>query len=156
MFARPSQVWLMDSDGTDAEKITDGGPDMELEGTHGQYPIGTDADPDLSPDNYEIVFSRLKTGKQNEPIGVWELVIIDVDTKVETLLDSEYANMIPEWKSGGILFIRQQSVDDYISRPMEIKQSLYRYKDGQFMELEEYPYNVFPIGANGASWIDIE
>jgi hypothetical protein len=37
---------------------------------------------------------------------------------------------------------------------MEIKQSLYRYKDGQFTELEEYPYNVFPIGAYGGSWIE--
>jgi Tol biopolymer transport system component len=156
IFTRPAQVWMMDSDGTSLEKITDGGPDTDLEGTHGQYPIGTDADPDLSPDNNGIVFSRLKTGQQNEPIGVWELVIIDVGTGVETVLDSQYANMIPEWKSGGILFIRQQSVDDYVSRPMEIKQSLYRYKDGEFTELEEYPYNVFPIGAYGGSWIGIE
>lgn len=156
LFSKPSQVWLMDAGGTDAEKITDGGPDTNLESTHGQYPIGTDADPDLSPDNRQIVFSRLKTGGQNEPIGVWELVIVDIDTKIETVLDSQYANMIPEWKSGGILFIRQQGVADYISNPMEIKQSLYQYKDGQFTELEEYPYNVFPIGAYGGSWIDIE
>ena len=59
-----------------------------------------------------------------------------VNTKKEEVLDSQYANMIPEWKSGGILFIRQQSVADYISRPMDIKQSLYRYRNGHFTELE--------------------
>ena len=154
IFTEPSEVWTMDSDGTNTEKITDGGPDTNLEGTHGLYPIGTDADPDLSPDNQDIVFSRLKTGKQNEPIGVWELIIVDVGTKIETVLDSQYANMIPEWKSGGILFLRQQSAPDYINRPMDIKQSLYLYKDGEFKELEEYPYNVFPIGAFGGSWIE--
>ena len=154
IFTKPSQVWLMDADGTNPVKITDGGSDINNEGTLGQYPIGTDADPDLSPDNDKIVFSRLKTGKQNEIFGVWELVIVDVTTKTETVLDSQYANMIPEWKSKGILFVRQKSVADYISRPMEIKQSLYRYKDGEFTELEAYPYNIFPIGSFGGSWIE--
>lgn len=144
----------MDAGGTGAEQITDGGPDPNAEGKHGAYPIGTDADPDLSPDNQKIVFSRLKTGRQNQLFGVWELVMVDVATKDETVLDSQYANMVPEWKSGGILFLRQQSVADYLSRPMEIKQSLYRYQDGQFTELEAYPYNVFPIGAWGGSWIE--
>jgi Tol biopolymer transport system component len=154
IFTEPSEVWLMNTDGTGAEKITDGGPDTNLEGTNGTYPIGTDADPDLSPDNGKIVFSRLKTGLENEPIGVWELIVIDVNTKKEEVLDSRYANMIPEWKSEGILFIRQQSTADYISRPMDVKQSLYVYRDGKFTELEDYPYNVFPIGAFGGSWIE--
>ena len=96
----------------------------------------------------------MKTGKQNAPIGVWELIIIDINTGKEEVLDSQYANMVPEWKTGGIIFVRQQSVPDYLSHPMDIKQSLYRYKDGQFVELEKYPYNVFPIGAYGGSWIE--
>ena len=154
IFTEPSQIWIMDADGTNQDKITSGGPDLNRESTHGQYPIGTDADPDLSPDNKSIVFSRLKTGQENAPIGVWELIIVDVETHEETILDSQYANMVPEWKSRGILFMRQQSVADYISRPMDIKQSLYTYKSGQFTELEEYPYNVFPIGAFGGSWIE--
>lgn len=153
-FSRPAQIWMMDSHGGNPVKITDGGPDTNLEGQHGQYPIGTDADPDLSPDNGKIVFSRLKTGLENAIFGVWELVIVDVATGAPTVLDSQYANMIPEWKSGGILFIRQQSVPDYMSRPMDIKQSLYLYRDGVFTELEEYPHNVFPIGAFGGSWIE--
>jgi len=153
-FTKPSQVWLMNSDGTGAEKITDGGPNPDNEDNPGSYTIGTDADPDLSPDNSQVVFSRLKTLKQNALFGVWELVVVDVVTKEETVLASQYANMVPEWKSEGILYIKQQAVENYISHPMDIKQSLYEYKDGQFTEMENYPYNVFPIGAWGGSWIE--
>ena len=121
----PSQVWLLNADGTENIQITEGGPNSEMEEPHGPYPIGIDADPDLSPDNTMIVFSRLKTGKENEPFGVYELIVIDVETRVETVLDSSYANMIPEWKSRGIVFIRQVGS----SSIMERKQSMYIYTD---------------------------
>ncbi len=150
-YVIPSQVWMMDADGSNQKRITAGGPNPDDEGPHGPYPIGIDADPDLSPDNGNIVFSRLKTGKQNEPFGVYELVMIDVGTKEETILDSSYANMIPEWKSGGIVFIRQVGSSTSV---MGRKQSAYVYKEGKFENLEPDPYNVFPIGSNGASWIE--
>lgn len=150
----PSQVWLMDADGTNMKKITDGGPNPYNETPHRGYPIGTDADPDLSPDNKKIVISRLKTGKENTPLGVWELIIVDVDTGKEEVLDSQYANMIPEWKSGGILFIRQKVGNT--DNAMDIKQSLYIYSGGVFKELEKFPYNVFPVGAYGAHWITLK
>jgi Tol biopolymer transport system component len=69
-LAKPSQVWLMDSDGMNQEKITDGGPNPNNEENHGLHPIGIDADPDLSPDNKKIAFSRLRTGLENVPFGV--------------------------------------------------------------------------------------
>jgi Tol biopolymer transport system component len=147
----PSQVWLMDADGSNKEKITDGGPNPDNEEPKGNYPIGIDADPDLSPDNSKIVFSRLRTGQENEPFGIYELVIVDVETREETVLDSNYANMIPEWKHQGIVFIRQ------VGSPggaMELKQSAYIYRDDEFTNLEGEPYDVFPIGSNGASWIE--
>jgi Tol biopolymer transport system component len=150
-FLIPSQVWLMDADGSNMMKITDSGPNPDDEEPHGNYPIGIDADPDLSPDNSKIVFSRLKTGRENEPFGVYELVIVDVETREETVLDSNYANMIPEWKPQGIVFIRQ------VGSPggaMELKQSAYIYRDDEFTNLEPEPYDIFPIGSNGASWID--
>lgn len=128
----PSQVWLMDADGSNKEKITDGGPNPYNEEPHGPYPIGIDADPDLSPDNRKIVFSRLKTGKVNEPFGVYELVIVDVVSHEERVLDSNYANMIPEWKHQGIVFIRQVGSLDGV---MELKQSMYIYRDNEFTNL---------------------
>jgi Tol biopolymer transport system component len=154
-FSKPSQVWIMASDGTGQERITEGGPNPDNEANHGPYPIGIDADPDLSPDNEKIVFSRLKTGKQNPPFGVYELLVIDVHTKEIEVLDSQYANMIPQWKSGGILINRQVGVSDSSGlQAMSIKQSLYLYRDGVFEELEAYPFNVFPLGAYGGYWIE--
>jgi len=150
-FTIPSQVWLMDADGTNLEKITDGGPTSEEENHWGLYPIGTDADPDLSPDNNEIVFSRLRTGQENAPFGIYELVVVDVETKEITVLDSNYANMLPEWKEGGILILRQIAGS---TEPIDIVQSLYLYKDGEFTALEGYPYNVFPLGAYSCSWVE--
>jgi len=58
-----SQIWLMDADGINQIRITEGGSNRDNEEPHGLYPIGIDADPDLSSDNKKIVFSRLKTGK---------------------------------------------------------------------------------------------
>jgi Tol biopolymer transport system component len=147
-FSEPSVIWLMDADGSNKEQITYGGPNPDNEEPQGLYPIGLDADPDLSPDNSEIIFSRLKTGRQNEPFGVYELAVVDVATKEITKLDSNYANMIPEWKEQGILFIRQIGSDSLMGR----KQSMYIY-NGDFVNLEP-DHDVFPIGSNGASWIE--
>jgi Tol biopolymer transport system component len=148
-WVTPSQVWLMNTDGSNNTQITEGGPDPENEASFGNYPIGTDADPDLSPDNSKIVFSRLKTGSENVPFGVWELVVHDINSGTDTVLDSSYANMIPEWKQQGIVFIRQIGSETSV---MDRKQSVYIYTD-EFINLEPDPYDVFPIGSNGASWI---
>lgn len=117
-FTAPSQIWLMDANGSNMERITEGGDNPDNEEPQGVFPIGLDADPHLSPDNNRIVFSRLKTGKENEPFGIYELIVVDVDSKEENVLDSSYANMLPEWKSGGILFIRQVGT----AKPMDIQQ----------------------------------
>ncbi len=156
-FTTPSQVWMMDSDGTNQEKMTDGGSNPNNEGNHGPYPIGIDADPDLSPDNKKIVLSRLKTGQENVPFGVYELIVVDVYTKEIEVLDSQYANMMPQWKSGGILINRQVgAANSSQMKAMDMKQSLYLYRDGIFEELEGYPFNIFPLGAYGGYWIDRE
>jgi len=47
-FSIPSQVWLMDADGSNPEKITNGGNNPTREENHGYYPIGIDADPDCT------------------------------------------------------------------------------------------------------------
>jgi Tol biopolymer transport system component len=149
-FEHPAQIWMMNGDGTNLRQMTAGGSNPDNEDPHRRYPIGTDADADLSPDNSHIVFSRLKTGRENEPIGVWELVVIEVETGAERVLDSSYANMVPEWKSGGILFTRQIGGED----PMLTKQVLYLYREDQFLALESFPFDVFPIGAFGGSWVE--
>lgn len=150
LFSVPSQIWLMNANGTNLIKYTDGGDNPNNETDQRGFPIGTDADPDLSPDNSQIVFSRLKTGLENGLFGVWELVTIDVTTGTETILDDSYANMIPEWKDGGIIFVRQTGG----STAMDFKQGLWLYANGSYTEIEDFPYHVFPIGANSCSWIE--
>jgi Tol biopolymer transport system component len=149
-FSQPSGVWLMNHDGSGLDQLTEGGPNLNDEGPHGPYPIGIDADPDLSPDNSQIVFSRLRTGMENKPFGVYELVLLDLESREITILDSSFANMIPEWKEGGILIIRQIGTDQDL---MELKQSIYLYNDGKFENLEP-EFDTFPIGSNGASWVE--
>jgi Tol biopolymer transport system component len=149
-FEAPSQIWLMGAGGTDPVKMTDGGSNPINESPHGPYPIGIDADPDLSPDNSQIVFSRLRTGLQNEPFGAYDLLVLDIATKDITILDSNFANMIPEWKEAGIVLIRQIGSTTSV---LDRKQSIYIYQDGQFRNLEP-EHDIFPIGSNGASWID--
>jgi len=148
-FESPSQIWIMNSDGTNLQQLTAGGGNPHDEGSHGVYPIGIDADPDLNPENSKIVFSRLKTGKQNQPFGIYELIIMDLATGEEQMLDSSYANMVPEWKSRGILFIRQVGADS----PMNRIQCLYLYAQGEWVALETPPYIIFPLGAYSGSWI---
>ena len=148
----PSKVWLMDADGSNMVQISEGGSNPDDEEPHwGMNPIGLDADPDLSPDNSQVVFSRLRTGLMNEPFGIYDLVVHDIESGEETVLDSSYANMVPEWKSQGIVFIRQKKIGD---RAVDLKQSIHVYIDGEFSDLEPYPFNVFPIGSNGASWVE--
>lgn len=148
----PSKVWLMDADGSNMVQISEGGSNPDDEEPHwGIHPIGLDADPDLSPDNSQVVFSRLRTGLMNEPFGIYDLVVHDIESGEETVLDSSYANMVPEWKSQGIVFVRQKKIGD---KAVDLKQSIHVYIDGEFRDLEPYPFNVFPIGSNGASWVE--
>lgn len=149
-FEIPSQVWLIDAGGSNPVQITTGGPNPDGEAAHGPYPIGIDADPDLSPDNSQIVISRLRTGRENVPFGVYELLVLDIATNQITVLDTSYANMIPEWKEKGIVFIRQIGSSTDV---MDRKQSMYIYQDGSFRNLET-EFDTFPIGSNGASWVD--
>ncbi|MGD2252542.1 MAG: hypothetical protein PVF70_06470 [Anaerolineales bacterium] len=153
----PSQVWLVNADGTGMVQLTEGGSNPDGEENHGPYPIGIDADPDLSPDNTKVVFSRLRTRRENVPFGVYELLILDVETREVEVLDSSYANMIPQWKSGGILINRQVGVGsgEHMDA-MDFRQSLYLYREGRFEELERYPFHVFPLGAYGGYWIEWE
>lgn len=151
MLTSPSHIWLMDADGANKKEITGGGMDKNNEGKFGFYPIGVDVDPDLSPDNKKIAFNRLRTGEENKPFGIWEFVIVDVDTKEEELVDAQFTNGIPEWKEGGILFMRQIGGDN----PAKWHHNLYIYKDGKYKKLEKEPYNHFPFGGWGGSWINL-
>jgi hypothetical protein len=91
----------MDADGSIQEQLTAGGPNANNEANHGAYLIGIDTDPDMSPDNKQVDFSRLRTGIENVPFSVFELVALDLESKGIEVLDTQVANMMPQWKFWG-------------------------------------------------------
>ena len=146
----PSRVWTAAADGSALRPVTAGSPNLANEPNFGSVPIGLDADPDLSPDGTRAVISRLRTGRDNQPFGVHDLVIADIETGAEQLLDYTHANMRPEWGAEGILLVRQSAA----AEPMLASQALHLYRNSVFIPLETFPYDVFPIGAFGGSWIN--
>ena len=153
----PSQIWMIDSDGSDQIKLTNGSENINNEKQHGEFPIGMDVDPAISHDNMKVVFSRLKTGLDNSPFGIYQLISIDIHTGKEEVISSSFANMLPDWSEKGIIFIRQIGSENETDKnkldPMQIYQGLYLYYNEKLIELEKYPYNIFPIGAYSCSFI---
>lgn len=149
-FSQPSQVWIMDADGTGLQNITDGGENPQDEPPQDVYPVGLDADPDFSPDGSKLVFSRLVSSQANQPFGEWSLLQVNLATGEMTVLLYAYANMLPEWGPHGILFIRQVSAQN----PADMRQGLMVWAEGSTTEIEPYPFNAFPMGAYSVNWID--
>lgn len=86
-----------------AFQVTSGGPGSEpLAGTH--YVVGSDADPDFSPDGLLVVFRRL-TGTGNGGLGTWDILTARTDGTELTLVASGPAYRgAPDWGPDGIIF----------------------------------------------------
>lgn len=86
--------------------VTTGGPGSEpLAGT--PYVVGSDADPDYSPDGGSLVFRRL-TATGNGGRGTWDVLTVRVDGTGLAILASGAAwRGAPDWGPGGIVFPEQ-------------------------------------------------
>lgn len=86
-----------------AFRVTSGGPGTErLPGT--PYVVGSDADPDFSPDGRFIVFRRL-TGVGNGGLGTWDILTARTDgTEVTVAASGPAYRGAPDWGTEGILF----------------------------------------------------
>jgi Tol biopolymer transport system component len=84
-------------------RVTMGGPGTEaLAGT--PYMVGSDADPDFSPDSRLIVFRRL-TAVGNGGLGSWDLLTVRTDgTDLRVIASGAAFRGAPDWGTQGILF----------------------------------------------------
>lgn len=96
------QIWLFTSTAAQV-RVTAGGDGSEpLPGT--PYVVGSDADPDYSPDGRSVVFRRLRaTG--NGGLGTWDIMTVRLDgTNLATIVTGPAYRGAPDWGPKGIVF----------------------------------------------------
>lgn len=147
--AGATEVWVVAADGSEPRRVAGAGERASGEVAIGLLPIERRAEAGLSPDGQRVVFSRLRSTSGNAPFGVTDLVIAGTSDGAEELLDYTYANLLPDWGAEGILLVRQSAGADAKS----VSQALQLYRNGVFIPLESFPYDVYPLGAFSGSWI---
>lgn len=96
-FTRDSQIWLMDSDGSNAKQLTD--PPRAGQTNRANLPFG-DYDPRLSPDGTQIVFERLEDDTSVH--GNYNIYLINTDGTGETKLTTNgYSQGLAHWSHDG-------------------------------------------------------
>jgi hypothetical protein len=95
------QVWIFQNQNT-LLPVTTGGPGSEpLTGT--PYVVGSDADPDFSPNRASLVFRRL-TATGNGGAGTWDILAVDVNgSNLRTLVAGSAWRGAPDWGPDGTI-----------------------------------------------------
>jgi len=96
------QIWIFGS-AQNQVRVTTGGPGtVGLVGT--PYMVGSDADPDYSPDGTQIVFRRC-TGVGTGNLGTWDILAVRADgTNLRTVATGASFRGAPDWGTRGIVF----------------------------------------------------
>jgi len=106
----------MNANGTNQRMVFDGGPEPH---NHRGEPVGGH-DPELSPDNNQIVFSRVNSDYANFPEirgmnTAHDIFIINIDGTGRRLLTPEGGvNIIPDWYKNTILYTEHNDPEGYI------------------------------------------
>lgn len=83
--------------------VTSGGPGEGVLPSTGEL-VGTDTDPDFSPDARSIVFRRLASAAGGGP-GTWDILTVQIDgSGLATIASGPAFRGAPDWGSQGILF----------------------------------------------------
>jgi Tol biopolymer transport system component len=96
------QIFVFNSTLAQARVTSGGTPGPALANT--PYLVGSDADPDYSPDGRTIVFRRL-TGTGNGGLGTWDLMTVKTDGSALSVVATGPAfRGAPDWGVQGIVF----------------------------------------------------
>lgn len=91
-------------------KLTSGAPGTErLPGT--RWIVGSDADPDFSPDGRSIAFRRL-TGTGNGGLGTWDILTQRIGAETTVVASGPAYRSAPDWGPDGIVFAEVDKTAD--------------------------------------------
>ena len=96
-FTRDSQIWVMNSDGSEPHRLTD--PPRAGEWGDAVLPFG-DYDPRISPDGSMVVFERMVD--DSSPHGNYDLYLVGIDGSGEhAITDLGWTQGIARWSING-------------------------------------------------------
>jgi len=96
------EIWVFFTTQTQSKLTSGGDAGPPLPQT--PYVVGSDADPDYSPDGRSIVFRRLR-GLGDGRLGHWDLMTISADgTGLRTIVTGAAYRDAPDWGPRGIVF----------------------------------------------------
>jgi hypothetical protein len=98
------EIWIWNPTPTLQQRVTTGGETVGPALPGDQYVVGSDADPDYSPDGASIVFRRL-TDVGNGGLGLWDVMTVRTNrTSLTTLAGGPVYRSAPDWGPRGVVF----------------------------------------------------
>jgi Tol biopolymer transport system component len=99
-----TEIWIWNGSPSAHVRVTSGaesaGPALPGE----LYVVGSDADPDYSPDGSFLAFRRL-TGVGNGGLGLWDVMTVRTNrTSLTTIASGPVSRSAPDWGPKGVVF----------------------------------------------------